>query len=64
MKIIFFFLILLLIVGCKTPHYTRECEIECPDGYIEGTCECKLNLDDIFIDDDTIEPPGIPNEKD
>jgi hypothetical protein len=60
MKIFFLFFILLLIVGCKEPPYPKDCEIECENGFIEGTCECNINIDDIFVDDDTIKPPTIP----
>jgi hypothetical protein len=57
----FLFFILLLIIGCKNDYNPEQCKIECENGFVEGTCECNINIDDIFIDDDTIEPPVIPN---
>jgi len=61
MKIIFLILILLLLIGCKDDYNPDQCETECENGFVEGTCDCKINIDDIFVDDDTIQPPSIPN---
>ncbi len=62
---------------CATGEYTKEgecctyvCEIACPFGYVEGTCNCECisveedtvpdtNIDDIFAYEQ-IDPPMIP----
>ena len=61
---------------CESGLYTEDgkcctyvCDVECPDGYEEGTCHCEcrsgeieedVNLDDVFEDGGDIEPPVLP----
>jgi len=42
-------------------------ELECPNGFVEGTCHCECipnnqntNIDDIFDDNTDIQPPTLP----
>jgi len=87
--IIFLFLIFLLlfILGCskktcESGLYTQEnecctyvCDIDCPEGYAEGTCNCECvdsssidtdepgdtNINDIFEDTQDVNPPQLPS---
>ena len=64
---------------CKSGLYasgeccTYVCDIECNEGYKEGTCNCECkesvlvdggedtNIEDIFDDGGDIKPPGLPS---
>jgi len=66
---------------CESGHFTKEgkccsyicTELECPNGFVEGTCQCECipdnqnignnqdtNIDDIFDDNTDIQPPTLP----
>ena len=47
---------------------TYVCDLECPVGYEEGTCNCECsaaggdtNVDDIFDDSGDVAPPELPS---
>jgi len=80
--LLIFVFIIFLFYGCsdkcETGLMTKDgkccnyiCEIDCPDGYVDGTCNCECkgggyesedtNIDDIFEDTEDINPPQLPN---
>ncbi|NQV08684.1 hypothetical protein HQ529_02400 [Candidatus Woesearchaeota archaeon] len=71
------FITLLLLAGCAEQSCDgalidgqccdHVCKIACPDGFVEGSCNCEcielgedMNLDDLFEDAGDIEPPILP----
>jgi len=72
MKALFF--VLFFVVGCTIQGHCESgaynsngdcCMRDCPNGYQEGTCNCASEdttdkVDDLFEDDDSIDPPGLP----
>jgi len=65
---------------CESGLFTKDgecctyiCDLECPNGFVEGTCQCECipsdqnvvgdqntNIDNIFDDNTDIQPPPVP----
>ena len=85
--IILFFILSVFLSGCSilsqkcdSGLFTEEgkccsyvCDLECPNGYVEGSCHCECisdsqnlnnnqdtNIDGLFDDNTDIEPPQLP----
>ena len=86
--IILFFIFSIFLSGCsmiptqncESGFFTEEgecctyvCDLACPTGFVEGTCQCECipdnqnlnnnqdtNIGDIFDDNSDIEPPPLP----
>ena len=69
-------LLLLIVAGCRAPTpcksgaYTADgqcctCNTACPNGYEQGTCNCKCaedsNIDELFEDSGGIAPQVMPS---
>jgi len=86
--IILFFIFSVFLSGCSmlptqkcgSGLFTKDgkcctyiCDLECPNGFVEGTCHCECmpgeqnigdnqntNIDNIFDDNTDIQPPPVP----